>query len=397
MPEWMKLIDELGPEKIVSVYDPVVGAMTHKFAILDIPLGGAKAGIWADPGIRGASRGAVLRAFGKAVKPLLEAGLILGADMGTDAEDVVTIYEGAGVLSTSTGLARQKKDGEPLEDHATGYGVVVAAEAACEFSGMELKGATVAIEGFGKVGGGVARYMAEEGAKVVAISTIHGTTFSEDGLDIKRLLDARRRSGDWAVERYEDAQHMEREAIYHLPVDVLVPGARPYVIDKDNATGVQAKVISSTANIPISDEAEEILFQRGIHSVPDFISNAGGVLLGIVDVLGGTADDVFRALREFIGPLTCDMLAGAHKEGMSPRRLAVRKTREKVLEARGGTEPVLTLEDLLNLARQRLGLLARPELFQVCLQPQTPPSGLGLACSTIAVLSGKDRVRICSP
>jgi len=169
-------------------------------------------------------------------------------------------------------------------------------------------------------------------------------------------LDTRRRSGDWAVERYEDVQHMEREAIYHLPVDVLIPGARPYVIDKDNATGVQAKVISSIANVPISDEAEEILFQRGIHSVPDFISNAGGVLLGIVDVLGGTADDVFRALREFIGPLTCDMLAGAHEEGMSPRRLAVRKTREKVLEARGGTEPVPTLEELLNLARQRLGL-----------------------------------------
>jgi len=389
MSEWMKIVDELGPEKIVHVYDPAVGmkavvvvdtaslagsaggtrmlpditteeifrlarAMTHKFAILDIPIGGAKAGIWADPITSGAPREAILRAFGNAIKPLLTAGVTLGADMGTDARDVATIYEGAGIPSGSTGLARQEKDGEPLEDHATGYGVVVAAKAACDFAGMKLKGATIAIEGFGKVGGGVARYMTEAGAKVVAISTIHGTAYNREGLDIKKLLEARKSSGDKAVEEYENAQHIDREAVYFLPVDILVPGARPYVIDKNNASQVQAKVISSIANIPITDEAQEILFKRGIYSVPDFISNAGGVVLGVVDVLGGTADNVFKALRELLDPLTHNILADARKEGINPRSLAVRRTREKVLKARTEKEPAPSFEELLKLGRQRL-------------------------------------------
>ena len=212
------------------------------------------------------------------------------------------------------------------------------------------------MQGFGKVGGGVARYMAEAAAKVVAISTVRGTTYNEDRLDIKKLLDERRKSGDMAVEECENAQHIDREAIYFLPVDILVPGARPYVIDKNNAGRVQAKVISSTANIPITDEVEEVLFQQGIYSVPDFISNAGGVVIGVVDVLGGTADDIFKALRELLGPLTHDILVDARNEGINPRSLAVRKTKEKVLKVRTGKEPAPTIEELLELARQRLKL-----------------------------------------
>lgn len=388
MPEWMKITGKLGPEKVVHVYDPDVGmkgvvvvdtislggaaggtrmlsditteeifwlarAMTHKFAVLDIPVGGAKAGIWADPSIGGAPREAIFKAFGDAVKPLLAARLTLAADMGTDAKDVANIYEGAGLPSGSTGLSSQEKDGEPLEDHATGYGVAVASESACEFAGIEFKGATVAIEGFGKVGGGVARYMAEAGAKIVAMSTIRGTIYNEDGLDVKKLLEERKKSGDRVVEGYKDAQHIDKEAIYFLPVDILVPGARPYVIDKNNASRIQAKVISSIANVPITDEAEEILFKRGIYSVPDFISNAGGVLLGVVDILGGTVDDLFRVLRELLGSLTGEILTDARKEGVNPRSLAVRRTQDKVLKARtkGGLPP---FEEILKIARQRL-------------------------------------------
>jgi len=389
MPEWMKMADELGPEKIVYVYDPAVGmkgvvvidtmsfgragggtrmlpditteemfllarAMTYKFAVLDFPIGGAKSGIWADPSVHGTQREAILRAFGKAVKPLIKAGLGFGADMGTDAKDVATIYEGAGQSSDSTGLALQEKDGESLENHATGYGVVVAAKAACEFADVELERATVAIEGFGKVGGGVARYMAEAGAKVVAISTIHGTTYNEDGLDVQKLLAGHKKSGDKAVEEYKDAQHMDREAIYSLPVDILVPGARPYVIDKNNASQVQARVISSIANIPITNEAQDILFQRGVYSVPDFISNAGGVTVAMVDLLGGTADDVFKALRELLGPLTHDILVSARKEGINPYSLAVRETREKILKRRTNEEPASTFQDITSVLRQRL-------------------------------------------
>jgi len=390
MTEWIRMADEPGPEKTLHVYDPSVGmkgvvvvdttspqgwsgggtrmlpditteeiswlarTMTYKLAYLDMPVGGAKAGIWADPGIQGAPREAILRAFGNAVKPLLTTGLGLGADMGTNAKDVAIIYEGAGVPQISTRLAQQEKEGETLEDHATGYGVVVAAQAACGFAGMELKGATVAIEGFGKVGGGVARYMAEAGAKVVAISTISGAIYNQGGLDTKKLLSVRKQSGDRTVEEYEDARRIDKEEIYFLPVDVLIPGARPYVIHKNNAMQIQAKVISSIANIPITDEAEEMLFQRGTYSVPDFICNAGGVVLGVVDALGGTADDVFRAVRRILDPLVRDILADARKEMRSPRSLAVRRTREKVLKARTEEEAGPSIERMLELVKERL-------------------------------------------
>lgn len=389
MLEWPKITDDLGPEKIVHVYDQITGmkgmvvidttslggtaggtrmlpditseeifwlarVMTYKFAILDMPIGGAKAGIWADPSISGTSRETIIKAFGNGIKSLIAEGLTLGPDMGTDAKDVATIYEGAGVPSRYSGLALQEKDGEPLEDHATGYGVVVAAKAACEFAGIDITGARVAIEGFGKVGGGVARYMTEAGAKVVAISNIYGTTYDKEGLDIKKLLAARKKSGDKAVQEYKDAQQIDRRDIYFLPVDVLIPGARPYVIDENSASRVQAKIISSIANIPITDKAEKMLFQRGIYSVPDFISNAGGVVLGIVDVLGGTTDDVFKALRELLDPLTRDILADARKQGVNPRSLAVKRTKEKVLKTKTGQEAIPPFEELLKIARQRL-------------------------------------------
>ena len=391
MPELMRMADEIGPERILHLYDPAAGmkavvvvdttvfgraaggtrmlpditteeivwlarAMTYKYATFGFPAGGAKAGIWAAPGIHGEPRDAILRAFGNAVKPLFAAGVVgLGADMGTDARDTAIFREAAGLPSRGSSLAREEKDGEPIEHHATGYGVVVAAEAACEFAGMALEGATVAIEGFGKVGGGVARYMAEAGARVVAISNIDGAIYNnEEGLDVQKLLEARKKSGDRAVQEYEAAQHIDRAAIYSLPVDILVPGARPYVIEKNNVSQVRAKVISSIANIPITDEAEEMLFQRGIYSVPDFISNIGGVVLGVVSAVGGTADDVFKSLRELVRPVTLEILASARKEGMSPRTLAVRRVRDKVLKARTEKKAEISDAERLELYRQRL-------------------------------------------
>ena len=198
MREWTSLTDDLGPEKILHVHDPITGmrgvvvidtmslggtaggtrmlpdinteeifglarAMSYKFSTLDIPVGGAKSGIFADPSVTGSSRRALMMAFGRAIKSLIAEGLVVGADMGTYTEDLLIIHEGAGIPAKFSGLSLQKIDGEPLEDHATGYGVVVTAKAACEFAGINLKGAKVAIEGFGKVGGGVARYMTEEG------------------------------------------------------------------------------------------------------------------------------------------------------------------------------------------------------------------------------------------
>jgi glutamate dehydrogenase/leucine dehydrogenase len=391
MPEWMKMADELGPEKVVHVYDPETGmrgvvvidctalgttvgggirmlpdittqeivqlarAMTYKFATLGVPVGGAKSGIWADPTTSGEERRNIMRAFGRAVRPLIPAGLAFGADIGTEAEDLDFLFEGAELPPQGTGLMAEKKDGEPIENHVTGYGVVVAAEAACAFAGMDMKGATVAIEGFGKVGGGVARYITEGGAKVVAISTAEGMILNEDGLDVDLLLEQRKKSGDRAIREYEKAKHLDKEKLFSLPVDILIPGARPYVIHEKNVQGVKAKIISSIANIPITDEAEETLFQKGVLIVPDFVSNAGGTVLGIVDFLGGTPQHAFDACKELIGSNTRTILADARKEGVDPRRLATRRVEERVAAARKG-EIAASIEDAIIMMKERLGL-----------------------------------------
>jgi glutamate dehydrogenase/leucine dehydrogenase len=393
MPAWVTTIDQLGPEKVLHVYDPVTElrgvvvvdtvslggaaggtrmlpditteeifqlarAMTHKFAILDFPIGGAKAGIWAEPSLHGPQRKELMLSFGKAVKPLLGAGITLAADMGTDNDDVADFFEGAEVPKKFTGLSTQMVDGEPLEDHATGYGVVVAALSACQYAGVNIKNASVAIEGFGKVGGGVARYITESGAKVVAISTINGAIYNKDGLDIRALLEARKTTGDKSVSEYKNAKHIRPQELYGLPVDILIPGARPYVITKKNAGNVRAKIISSIANIPMTEEAEAIIFKKGVLAVPDFISNAGGVILGLVDVLGGTADDVFRILRDYLGPLSSGILAEAKQAGINPRTLAVQKTTAKVLAARQNQAEPPDFVQLLNELKRRLGFTA---------------------------------------
>jgi glutamate dehydrogenase/leucine dehydrogenase len=385
------MTDEIGPEKIIHLYDPSTGmkgvvvidcttlgrgagggirmladitteeiaglarAMTYKFASLGVPIGGAKSGIWADPSIKGEERRELMRAFGRATRPLIESGLSFGADIGTEGSDLPFVYEGANLEWSSAGLLTEEKDGEPLENHVTGYGVAIAAEAACEYSGVDINGATVAIEGFGKVGGGVARYITEMGAKVVALSTLHGAIYNENGLDVGKLLEARKTSGDMAVSNYEDAKHLAKEKIFSLPVDILIPGARPYVITKENADYVRAKIISSIANIPTTDEAEEMLFKNGVHVIPDFISNAGGTVIGIIDFLGGTSDKAFTAAKELITASTVDILADAQKENTYPRSLAVKRITERILRSRkeGTTLPG---KEIIKIMKERLML-----------------------------------------
>lgn len=390
MPDWIKMTDELGPAKILHVYDPetkmkgvvvvdtapmgiagggtrmmpdistqeifgLARAMTYKFAILDFPIGGAKAGIWADPVIDGDARKGLMKAFGRAVQPLLANGVVLASDIGTYSEDVAMIFEGAGLPSGSTGLAAVEIDGEPLENLATGYGVVVAAKAACQVAGMEIGKASAAIEGFGKVGGGVARYLDQAGARVAAISTVRGCLYDLDGLDVSKLLELRKNFGDDLVNHYPGHKCEPKEEIYSLDVDILIPGARPYVIDKTTVNSVRAKIIASIANIPITPEAEEILFKKNVYSIPDFISNAGGVVAVVLDILGATADDLFHTLEHLLDPLTRNILEKAFYKGINPRALAVAETTEKVLSARSN-QTTLSFEEILGSLKKQLNL-----------------------------------------
>jgi len=382
--------DEIGPETMVYVYDPDTGmkgllvvdsmptgtagggtrmlpdvsaeevfglarAMTNKFAILEFPRGGCKAGIWGDPMMPKDKKRNIMVAFGRALRPYLASREVsLATDMGVTGVDLEAIYEGVGIPAPGKGLSAKEKDGEPLENHLTGFGVVSAMNAACDIAGIKMKGARVAIEGFGKVGGGAARYCSQRGAKLVAVSTAYGAIYNEDGLDIDTLFKLRSQFGDTCLEKYDDGRHIANNEIYFLPVDIMMPGARPYVLTEDNINKVQAKIISSGANIPITPEAEKIYFRMGF-SVPDFIANSGGTISAMVSYLGGNEDQAFKAIDHLIGKLSTEVLTEACEKGIDPYTIALNKCRERVLAARGQTVK-LTFEETMEQIKARLGV-----------------------------------------
>ncbi len=363
--------DEIGPEIVTHVYDPLTrmrGAvvidtlaygssggglrmlpnvateeiarlarvMTYKFAALKLPFGGAKSGIWHDP--RAPDREEIVAAFGRTISHLIAQGLyFVGADMGTDTSDVMEIYRIAGVSEGApSGFGLKIREGMPLEDHFTGFGVVVAAKTACEFADVQIGGASVALEGFGKVGGGVARYIDREGAKLVAISTVEGAIYNSRGLDVEKLLDVRKRHGDKVVLKYKDAKAIKQAELFTLPVDILVPGARPDVINESNAHKIKAKVVAEAANIPITSRAEEILFNRGIIAAPDFIANSGGVISELVDRMSegkSTEEQAFTNIEKTISSTLKEVISSALREKTNPRAMATKIAKKTVMTA----------------------------------------------------------------
>ncbi len=385
------LLDDIGPQSITHFYDPILNfkavlvidtyvypsaiggvrmlpditteeiiglarAMTYKTAIFNFPLSGAKAGIWSDPKQKGAKRKAILTAFGKQLKPFLTQNrYVAGPDMGTYAEDFQTIYKAAGLSYVVGDLFQKQKDGEPLENHLTGYGVVISAQAACRHVDTPFKNATIAIEGFGKVGVGIARYADKAGAKIVAVSTTQGAIYNKNGLNVDRLFENRRKLGGKLVEEYEDAQKMAKEDLFHLPVDILVLGARPHVINENNVNSVRAKVIANAANNPITSIAEETLFKKGIVVPPDFVSNAGGIIGGIVSILRGSEKQAFESVKNLIETTTEEILRTAKDEKINPKKLAINRTTKNILEMRSRKKS-LSMESILEIMRKLLNL-----------------------------------------
>lgn len=363
--------DDIGPEAQIFVSDPITGmrgllvidstalgpcgggtrmlpdltadevadlarGMTYKFAILGFPRGGSKAGIWADPNLPAERRRGVLAAFGRALRGYLQSReAAVGPDMGVTVEDVRTIYAGAGAPDIRTGLFSQQHEGDAAAYHITGYGVVAAMKAAAPFADLDLAGARVAIEGFGQVGAGAARYAVRAGATVVAVSTMEGLLFNPGGLDVERLLELRRQGGDQRLMDYSDAERLMPTDIYLLPVDVLVPGARPYVINEANARQLQARLVVSGGNITTTAGAEQMLFSRGILSVPDFVSNSGAAIASWVDVLGGGVPQALQMVDALIGRVTADVLRQAANSKRPPVVVATALARERVLAAQG--------------------------------------------------------------
>ena len=158
---------------------------------------------------------------------------------------------------------------------ATGRGVQVVAARAAADAGFSLEGATVAVQGFGNVGSWAARFLAREGARVVAVSDVEGAIFMGDGLDIDAADAAAKADG--SVVALDGGERLTNEELLALDVDILVPAALGHVINGDNVADVRARVIVEGANAPVTPVADDALHARGVRVIPDILANAGGV------------------------------------------------------------------------------------------------------------------------
>jgi glutamate dehydrogenase (NAD(P)+) len=251
-------------------------AMTYKFAALGEQIGGAKGGVLGDPADR-VARAERMASYCAEIRPLADAGRFLtGPDMGTFEDDFAPLREGRAAPAAIGAVV----GGVPFEDVLTGFGVAVAAETALHArSGGGWAGRLVAIEGFGKVGGGVAREVNHRGGRVVAVSTVAGCITDSSGLDVGRLLGLRWAHGDECVAHYGLPVDPPAQ-LFAVAADVIVPGSRPGVIGRRTAQALspRVQVIAPAANVPYTRAGAEVAHQRGIAALPDFVCNAGAVI-----------------------------------------------------------------------------------------------------------------------
>lgn len=205
------------------------------------------------------------------------------------------------------------------------------AEVAAPYAGVELKGAQVAIEGFGSVGKAAARFLATKGAVLVAASDSQGAVHDPDGIDVEKLIEVKQQTG--SVVNYGKGNRLLAPEIFGAPCDILVPAAAPDVIHGGNAGIIRARIILQGANIPATAQAEEQLNARGVLVVPDFIANAGGVIMAAMEHAGRSEAEAFSAISERIKKNTRLVLEKVARDRTLPRLAADALARERVTRA----------------------------------------------------------------
>ena len=310
--------------------------MTWKNALAGIPFGGAKAGIvWT--GGSDALKKTFITSFARAISPFIPSRYIGGPDVGTGEREMAWIARELKEWSAVTGKPARfctkergkKKCGLPHELGSTGFGVAHSARIAARTLGIDIRGARVAIEGYGNVGSFTLTHLQMMGAKIVAVSNRDCVLYNERGIDGARLAAIKKKTG--SIKNYEPAQKLPHKEIFGLPVDILIPAAVSDVIDESNKSEVRAKIIVEAANIPMSEAIEDELAKKGILIVPDFVANAGGVISSWAESKGIGAKNMFRAVEEKISRSTETVLDNALCMRENPR-VSARKAAEKIVE-----------------------------------------------------------------
>jgi glutamate dehydrogenase (NAD(P)+) len=310
--------------------------MTWKWAAVDLFHGGAKAGILGNP--RCADKERVLRAFARALANEVPSQYVFGLDMGLAEEDAAIFVDELNDRGVSTGLPRTL-GGLPYDQlGVTGFGVAEAADAAAQLLDLDLRGARVAIQGFGAVGRAAAERLHELGAVVVAVSTAAGWAYDPDGLDLAELVAAANDLGDHCVTVHPSYSPAAQDLLT-APVDVLIPAAREDTVGVEVARSTTARLVVEGANLPTTEPAQQILHQRHVVVVPDFIANAGGIVAAAHSTdaryspFAVEPTKIFPMISEKLRGNTERVLRDSVGRRITPRQAAMDLAQSRVLDA----------------------------------------------------------------
>ncbi len=329
-------------------HDEVLGLatiMTWKTALMDIPFGGAKGGVTVDPKkLSKLELERLTRRFTQRIAIVLGPYRDIPApDVNTNAQVMAWILD---EYSSRQGYTPAMVTGKPVSlggslgrEEATGRGVMYVMEEYARDFGIPVKGSRVVIQGFGNVGGHLARLLdTEAGAKVVAVSDVDGGIYNENGLDVAGLLAhaaQRRPVGEW-----KGGKRITNDELWTVPCDWLVPAALGGVITKEaNARTLDCKVVVEGANEPTTPTADLILEERGIPVLPDFLANAGGVTVSYYEWAQNlqqyrwTHEQVNKELKATITKAYVSVRDLAKEKGVAFRTAAYGIALQRVAEA----------------------------------------------------------------
>jgi len=279
--------------------------MTWKCSLLDLPYGGAKGGIICDPTkLSEPELERLTRRYTTEIMAILGPHIDIPApDIYTTSKTMAWIMDTFSMMKgyTEPSIVTGKPEilgGSKGRKEATGRGLALIIREFFKAKKKSLKGAKVAIQGFGNVGGHAALFLSQMGARITAVSDISGALINPNGLDIPGLMEC--------VEKHacvikHPGKQIDKDELLFQDVDVLIPAALEDQIHHENVDKIKAKIIAEGANGPTTPEADEILEKRGVPVIPDILANSGGVVvshLEWVQALSGLSWEEEQVNRE---------------------------------------------------------------------------------------------------
>ncbi|MBZ5539073.1 MAG: Glu/Leu/Phe/Val dehydrogenase [Acidobacteriia bacterium] len=318
--------------------------MTWKTAAVNVPFGGAKGGVICDPKRMSKSElERMTRRYASEIFPIIGPDQDIPApDMYTDAQTMAWIMDtyAMTVGHAAPGVVTGKPlsvGGSAGRTDATARGLLCVVEEACKLKKIPLRGASVAIQGFGNVGSAAARLFAEKKARIVAISDTRGGVANPRGIDPLKAIRYKERSG--TVVGMPGASRISNDDLLTLKCDILVPAALEGVLTLHNADQVKARIVAEAANGPTTPHADEVLVRRGITVLPDILANAGGVAVSYFEWVQNQqgliwdAEEVDARLQKTMTRAFTEMVETMRKHHVPPRAGAMILAVGRVAEA----------------------------------------------------------------